>query len=1149
MTKKYFFALASLFVLCLSCFNYAQAKEIDITRIDIDPSKPAYEESIRVYCEAYNPGLEFNSYDFEIIARPLSGFHRPIIKEINNIDIPAKTRLEIGYLKLDVDYNGEYEVECRGVDLEEDLGFGSSLIKYFDASEAHESRVPTVSIYTPVNEDVFAFRSSQSRKFKVKTYDPDGDLDKVIWTLKDANTGRVFQGDTDYISGYGTVVQESFDISSLLVGKYELIAKVFDEDKNNAQTKWIINVLDNQEFKVKIKNIPGGSDKVPLDHAYADLYDSLGNELTGHRKYSNYDGELSWYNLAPYIKFAYAVFVNYPYQDAISPFAEFWGFADEAVEPIGYYVFERKEPYINKIEIINDVTGQIIDAEDTLKPGTRLRFKAYSKQKVSKRNSKIRLVLKSFNRRFPDDTETVYDEATEFLEITNEQENVFDFAKTLIVPKTNSYKIAAEIFSIINELDGEALEYKTDSWEFIKAFNTASSVHDVAVDSLEISPPIYHAVEPGAVLDLSYLLSNKISLTEASQSPVFVARIWLEDEISNDPSGIELTRKFAVPMNPGAEVLETAKIQIPEQTVEGDYYIAVHAYALDNDIDLSNNISFIPLRVQELNTAASITTLVTPKGSKEVGKQLTSNVTIRNLSNYARTFCLEIVYKTEQYYGNNPEPVKELFLVQKQVTDLLPVGAFGNYSFKYRPQKSSWHHIDVNLWDSCDNTELVSLPQSEDPGHKLLDTRYIYRSHLVSEFSDYLFEDFSNDSFLDNFRISSPSEKFPGEKNAEPGKFKSELVDIVNDTNAKDGNSLALTVLAGKEGNNQEGGQIVSRKSYRYGNYRARIRMDLEDTVGGFFTYFSDPEDEINGNDLDEIDVEIVPYDKDNTGDPVHLISRDFANPHGTQPWSLQEHNQYDTNINDEGDYDYIYKNRDVDKYLDYHFEWREGCVHFYIGEHGGKMSKVFVADKYIPEEAGRIQFNHWTSLKPRVSGDNPGWGAGPPKSDSVMNVDWVQYDNAKITIDADNILVTDENDNPKSTFAPGEKFKITVFADNAGDAVPVQAILDVVSSLSMNERHTLYSSYKPGRTDSRTIENYKPDSWLGKGQRTAFVFVRTVPENAVEGDYDIRVSVRNGDNWRIIHDVIAGKDDGCCNYGKRTKRIEGLLKVKKPTL
>ena len=115
---------------------------------------------------------------------------------------------------------------------------------------------------------------------------------------------------------------------------------------------------------------------------------------------------------------------------------------------------------------------------------------------------------------------------------------------------------------------------------------------------------------------------------------------------------------------------------------------------------------------------------------------------------------------------------------------------------------------------------------------------------------------------------------------------------------------------------------------------------------------------------------------------------------------------------------------------------------------------------------------------------------------------------------------------NEKSTFAPGEKVRVTLQATNANSSVPVKAVLNMFGP---DHTSLVYDSHDPRLTSSGAVEDNSADSPLMSGEGYDYYsFDWQVPGNATAGSYDLGGAIHDGNDWEICWDTtLPGRTNG----------------------
>ncbi|KAI5812118.1 concanavalin A-like lectin/glucanase domain-containing protein [Pyronema omphalodes] len=153
-----------------------------------------------------------------------------------------------------------------------------------------------------------------------------------------------------------------------------------------------------------------------------------------------------------------------------------------------------------------------------------------------------------------------------------------------------------------------------------------------------------------------------------------------------------------------------------------------------------------------------------------------------------------------------------------------------------------------------------------------------------------------------------------------------------------------------------------ARTDMFYGSFRAGINVPkTKGTCAAFFWYF---------NDTQEIDMEILTAQINDTSRPIHLV---LHSPLSQQYGGDASQTPY-----------YQIKNLDFEPSNDMHeyrFDWSPGRVDFYAD---GKFIQSMQDDIYVPSAPGKIIMSHW-------SNGNSKWSGGPPDQDAAMTVSYVK--------------------------------------------------------------------------------------------------------------------------------------------------------------
>ncbi len=192
-----------------------------------------------------------------------------------------------------------------------------------------------------------------------------------------------------------------------------------------------------------------------------------------------------------------------------------------------------------------------------------------------------------------------------------------------------------------------------------------------------------------------------------------------------------------------------------------------------------------------------------------------------------------------------------------------------------------------------------------------------------------------------------------------PGRcpFKPENVEVTSGNSGRVNGSLRLCVPAGKK----EGGELVSaRNNYHFGIYEIRMKPSgVPGTVNAFFIMNPQKRSE-------EIDIEFLTDEFRRESGKVHFV----VHPRNSLlPATYHKIAQLPFNP--------------ADDFHSYGFVWTRRRIDFFID---GNIVCSFSAEDGSPVKsgAGSIHINTWTG--------NPGWGGGPPASDSWMTVERVSY-------------------------------------------------------------------------------------------------------------------------------------------------------------
>ncbi len=104
-----------------------------------------------------------------------------------------------------------------------------------------------------------------------------------------------------------------------------------------------------------------------------------------------------------------------------------------------------------------------------------------------------------------------------------------------------------------------------------------------------------------------------------------------------------------------------------------------------------------------------------------------------------------------------------------------------------------------------------------------------------------------------------------------------------------------------------------------------------------------------------------------------------------------------------------------------------------------------------------------------------------------------------------------------KTAFYQGETVRMTLKADNTGQAVPVKAVLNIRAP---DDSTWAYDSHPRGEDNSA-------DSPLTNGETDYYSFDWTIPSNAQLGAYDVLAAIRDYTYWDLVYDTtLAGRNN-----------------------
>ncbi|KAL9073279.1 MAG: hypothetical protein Q9157_004810 [Trypethelium eluteriae] len=248
---------------------------------------------------------------------------------------------------------------------------------------------------------------------------------------------------------------------------------------------------------------------------------------------------------------------------------------------------------------------------------------------------------------------------------------------------------------------------------------------------------------------------------------------------------------------------------------------------------------------------------------------------------------------------------------------------------------------------------------------------------------------------------------------------------------------LQLWVRAGVENGVIGMGEVTTqRRDIVFGSIRVGIKMsNITGTCGAFFWYF---------NNTQEIDVEYLSREFQPNNNSVNLVIQSPAsqaagfNAAGTPGFTVMP-----------------LPFAPDDAFHEYRFDWLPDRVSFYAD--GSWLTDMNVS---VPDSPGSLFLNHW-------SNGDPTWSGGPPASDAVMTVSYVNayFNTSNVT----------RNHQYAEACASGAASQICVIPDQ-------QPALNPEGSNGNNTGSTFFFTQQPNSTTNQTLY---PGGLVGEARRS----------------------------------------------------------------